>query len=82
VPVHVGGTTVHTGDLLHGDRNGVTTVPLEIASAVARACAEYMAAEQVVLDYLKAGKIEPKGFAAARNECRDRLEALARRVKG
>jgi len=82
VPVHVGGTMVHPGDLLHGDRNGVTTVPVEIASAVARACAEYVAAEQVVLDYLKAGKVEGKGFAAARNECRDRLEALARRVKG
>src|SRR5438874_6843881 len=28
VPVHVGGVTVHPGDLLHGDRNGVTTIPL------------------------------------------------------
>src|SRR5262249_35128921 len=63
VPAHVGGTMVHPGDLLHGDRNGVTTVPLEIASAVAGACAEYVAAEQVVLDYLRAGKVEPKGFA-------------------
>ncbi|MBY0230330.1 MAG: RraA family protein, partial [Gemmataceae bacterium] len=25
VPVHVGGVLVHPGDLLHGDRNGVTT---------------------------------------------------------
>src|SRR5207253_1326298 len=26
VPVHVGGITIHPGDLLHGDRNGVTTI--------------------------------------------------------
>src|SRR5207249_10997028 len=82
VPVHVGGVMVHPGDLLHGDRNGVTTIPVEHASAVAHACAEYVAAEQVVLDYLRSGKVDPKGFTAARNECRDRLEVLERRLKG
>ncbi len=81
VPVRVGGVVVHPGDLLHGDRNGVTTIPNEIASAVAHACADYVAAEAVVLDYLKAGKAEPKGYAAARSECRERIEALARRLK-
>jgi regulator of RNase E activity RraA len=81
VPVHVGGVTVHPGDLLHGDRNGVTTIPNDLASAVAHACAEYVAAEAVVLDYLKSGQRDPKGFAAARNECRDRIEALARKLK-
>ncbi|MCC6418633.1 MAG: RraA family protein [Gemmataceae bacterium] len=81
VPVHVGGVTVHPGDLLHGDRNGVTTIPNEIAPAVADACPELMAAEAVVLDYLKAGRLDPKGYAAARNECQDRIEALARRLR-
>ena len=82
VPVRVGGVTVHPGDLLHGDRNGVTTIPLEVAAAVAAACPEFMAAEAVVLDYLKSGNINPKGYAAARAECRDRIAALARRLKG
>jgi regulator of RNase E activity RraA len=82
VPVHVGGEMVHVGDLLHGDRNGVTTLPTEIASLTAHACAEYMAAEQVVLDYCRSGKVDPKGFKAAREECRDRLAALEKRLKG
>jgi 4-hydroxy-4-methyl-2-oxoglutarate aldolase len=82
VPVHVGGVAIHSGDLLHGDRNGVTTIPIEIASAAAHACAEYMAAEAVVLDYLKAGRIDPKGYAAARNECGDRIAAMGKRVRG
>jgi 4-hydroxy-4-methyl-2-oxoglutarate aldolase len=81
VPVHVGGVTVHPGDLLHGDRNGVTRIPLDIASAVAHACGELMAAEAVVLDYLKTERLDPQGYAKARNECRDRIEALARRLK-
>jgi 4-hydroxy-4-methyl-2-oxoglutarate aldolase len=82
VPVHVGGVMVAPGDLLHGDRNGVTTIPQEVASAVAQACPELAAAENIVLNYLKSGKLDPRGFIAARNECRDRIEALARRLKG
>jgi regulator of RNase E activity RraA len=82
VPVHVGGIVVNPGDLLHGDRNGVTTIPLELAAAVVEACPEYMAAEAVVLDYLKAGRAGAAGYAAARAECRDRLERLGRRLRG
>jgi regulator of RNase E activity RraA len=81
VPVHVGGLTIYPGDLLHGDRNGVTTIPVEIAAEVAEACPEFMAAEAVVLDYLKAGRVDAKGFAAAHKECRERIEALRRRLR-
>jgi 4-hydroxy-4-methyl-2-oxoglutarate aldolase len=82
VPVNVGGLTVYTGDLLHGDRNGVSTIPTEIASAVADACPEFMAAESVILDYLKAGTPTVAGFAAAQKECKERIAALGRRVRG
>ena len=81
VPVHVGGVTVYPGDLLHGDRNGVTTIPHAIASAVAQACPEFMAAEAVVLDYVRGGKVDAKGFAAAHKECRARIVALAEKVR-
>jgi 4-hydroxy-4-methyl-2-oxoglutarate aldolase len=33
-PVKVGGLVVQPGDLVHGDRNGVQTIPLDIASQV------------------------------------------------
>jgi regulator of RNase E activity RraA len=72
---------VQPGDLLHGDRNGVTVIPTEIASAVAHACAEYVAAEAIVLDYLKPGKIDPKGFGAARAACQEQISVLAKRLK-
>jgi regulator of RNase E activity RraA len=80
-PVHVGGVMIHPGDLLHGDRNGVTTIPHAIASEVAHACADLADAEAVVLNYLKAGKVTVKGFAEARAECKHRIDALARRLK-
>ena len=81
IPVHVGGVMVRPGDLVHGDRNGVTLIPNELASAVAHACPEYAAAESVVLDYLKAGKVDPKGFDQARKGCKEKIDALARKLK-
>src|SRR6478752_2836675 len=53
VPVHVGNVMVSPGDLIHGDRNGVTTIPHTIASEVAQACAEFAEAEAIVLGYLR-----------------------------
>jgi len=35
----------------------------------------------VVLNYLKAGRVDAQGFAAAHKECRDRIDALARKLK-
>jgi 4-hydroxy-4-methyl-2-oxoglutarate aldolase len=82
VPVHVGGIGIHPGDLLHSDRNGVTTIPIEIASAVAQACPEFMTAESVVIDYVRGGKVDVAGFAAAHKECKRRIELLAKKVRG
>ena len=81
VPVHVGGIMVHPGDLLHGDRNGVAIIPVEVASETAHACAELVTAEAVILDYLKAGKLDAKGYADARTASKDRIDALARKLK-
>ena len=82
VPVHVGGVTIYSGDLLHGDRNGVTTIPNEVAAAAAHACDEYMAAEGVIFDYLKAGKPTVEGFSKARKECGERISVLEKKLKG
>jgi hypothetical protein len=49
---------------------------------VAHACADYAAAEAIVLDYLRAGKVDAKEYAARRNACKEMIDALARRLKG
>ena len=81
VPVRVGGVWVNPGDLLHGDRNGVTTIPVELAALVAEACPAFMTAEAAILDYLKAGKITPSGYAAARDECKRQIGELGKKLK-
>jgi 4-hydroxy-4-methyl-2-oxoglutarate aldolase len=60
---------------------GVMTIPLEVASEVPDACDELADAEAVVLTYLRAGGVTVKGFAEARNECKRRIDALAKRLK-
>ncbi|MBA2226066.1 MAG: RraA family protein [Thermogemmata sp.] len=80
-PVRVGGVWVHPGDLLHGDRNGVTTIPLELAGWVADACPEFLAAEAVILEYLQAGHVTPAGFAKARDECKRRIHELGKKLR-
>ena len=80
-PVVVGGITIRFGDLLHGDCNGVTTIPIDIASEIPQACAELMAAEDIVLNYCKSGNVTPAGFAEARVACADVVGKIAERVK-
>jgi len=82
VPVVVGGMTIYRGDLLHGDLNGVTTIPAEVASEIPDACKELMRAESVVLDYVKGSDITVKGLAAARTECSNMFEELGKRLRG
>ncbi len=81
VPVRVGGVTVHPGDLIHGDANGVTTIPAEIAAAVARACQAFMEAEAVVIDYARSGSVTLEGYRRARAEMQRRIRELADRLK-
>jgi len=73
--------SIYPGDLLHGDRNGVSTIPNDLASAVADACPPFMEAESVVLDYLKAGKVDVKGFNDRRGECQRLIKELETKIK-
>lgn len=81
VPVTVGGICIYPGDLLHDDLNGVTTIPLEIATEVAGVCDELAAAEKVVLDYVRGKGITPAGFAEARKECMAMMAKTTERVR-
>jgi len=44
--VNIDGMEVHPGDLLHGDENGITVIPAEIADQVAARAREVQAEEQ------------------------------------
>lgn len=81
-PVTVGGMVIYPGDLLHGDLNGITTIPHDIATEVPGVCQEIADAEAIVLGYLKQESVTVAGFNEARRACGDAIEKLGRRLRG
>lgn len=82
LPVRVGGLVVQPGDLLHGDANGVTNIPLEIADEVADVAPDYVAAEEIIMTYVKApGPKDVARFAELRGESQSAVAELQKRVR-
>jgi regulator of RNase E activity RraA len=80
-PVRVGGLAVRMGDLLHGDANGVTSIPLEIATEVAEIAVEFVAAEAHVINYAKlTGLKSVAELATRRAAMSDAVAQLRQRV--
>src|SRR4051794_478458 len=81
LPVRVGGLVVNQGDLLHADANGVTSIPIEIASEVADMGAEFLAGEEIVMSYVKgAGEKSVAKFNELRKEFANIVTGLTKRV--
>jgi 4-hydroxy-4-methyl-2-oxoglutarate aldolase len=51
--VTVGGMEVHPGELLHGDRHGMLTIPKQIASKIPGAALELQQSERKVIDFCR-----------------------------
>jgi regulator of RNase E activity RraA len=54
--VKVGGLEVHPGDLLHGNRHGLLTVPKEIASEIPSVAAKLAQTEQKLIAFCRSGE--------------------------
>ncbi len=80
-PVQVGGITVNADDLLHGDANGVTTLPLDIAADVADACAEFAATEALVINLAQSGSASLPALREAYQEMARQQAELGKRVR-
>jgi len=78
--VHVGGVSIYPDDLLHADRNGVTTLPREIAAELADAAPEFVAAEEIILHELRSGEPTVQRLRAARAESAARVTNLRQRL--
>ena len=50
-PVEIGGLRIQPGDLIHGDRHGVLTVPLGIAADVPAAASNVLAEERELTEF-------------------------------
>jgi len=62
VPVTIDGVRIEPGDLLHGDANGVTVIPREIADQVAKAAAEVRAEEADLMTYIRSADFKVEEY--------------------
>jgi regulator of RNase E activity RraA len=60
--VKVGGLEVHPGDLLHGDRHGLLSVPKNVASEIPAVAAKLQQAEQRVIDFCRSQEFSLDGL--------------------
>ncbi len=60
VPVEVGGLLVKPGDLLHGDKHGVTGIPLEVAAKVPEAAKQVEVFERRIIEACQAPDATPE----------------------
>jgi 4-hydroxy-4-methyl-2-oxoglutarate aldolase len=63
-PVEIGGLKIHPGDLVHGDRHGVHTIPLEIASEIPKVAAGLVAEERDLIELCRAPSFSLEKLAA------------------
>src|SRR5262245_47598078 len=81
LPVRVGSLMVNHGELLHADANGVTDIPIEIASDVAEIAGDFLAAEEIVMRYVKSpGEKSAARYNELRKEFQSSVAALTKRV--
>lgn len=81
LPVRVGGLVVRTGELLHGDENGVTNIPLEIADEMADVADEFVGLEKEVIDYMQgSGEKDRKRGGELLSELSASIRAMKKRL--
>ncbi|MBI5653270.1 MAG: RraA family protein [Chloroflexi bacterium] len=84
IPVHVGGIAIYPDDLLHADRNGITTIPQDIAAELADIGDAYIAAEMIIIDAMRESKSNLKLLRERQAESKaaiDKLRAQVSRVR-
>jgi regulator of RNase E activity RraA len=80
IPVHVGGIAIYPDDLIHGDCNGVTTIPKDIAAEVADIGDAYIAAEMLIIDAMRESKSNLKLLRERQAESKAAMDKLRQQV--
>ncbi len=67
-PVHIGGVTIRSGDLLHGDRHGIVKVPLDLVDALPDAIRAHEEIERRVIAVCRSADFSLEAYTAAWTE--------------
>ncbi len=61
-PVRIGGLTVRTGDLLHGDQHGVLSIPPQIAGQLPQIAARQRREKSAIIDFCRSPEFSIEGL--------------------
>lgn len=61
-PVEIGGLEIRPGDLVHGDRHGVQTIPFSIASDIPAMAAEILREERELKKFCRSSQFSLQGL--------------------
>lgn len=61
-PVTIGGLTIKTGDIIHGDPHGVTRIPVEVAAEIPAAVKKIEEKEQSIIRYCRSSEFSVEGL--------------------
>ena len=67
-PVQIGGVTIRSGDLLHGDRHGIVKVPLDLVEPLPEAIRAHEAVERRVIAVCRSADFSLEAYTAAWTE--------------
>ncbi len=80
VPVRIGGLRINPGDILHGDRDGVASIPSNIIDELADAADEYLSIEGRFIEALSGDVGSPDELIEAEKSFRAEIDELRARV--
>ncbi len=81
IPVNVGGIVVKPGDLLHGDANGVTTIPLAIVGELADIADDFVDAENIIIHAMRGKKPSLKELKEVRAASKAKVAEIVKQIK-
>lgn len=62
-PVEIDGLKISSGDLLHGDRHGVLSIPISIAARIPKEAAKILAEERELIEFCRSSEFSLKGLS-------------------
>ncbi len=72
-PVSIGGLQVKPGDLLHGDRHGVISLPALIAGDIPKIARELLRSERDLIDFCRSAEFSFQGLTEKMHHIADKL---------
>jgi 4-hydroxy-4-methyl-2-oxoglutarate aldolase len=79
--VEIGGLKISSGDLVHGDRHGVQTIPLSIASKVPDKAAEIEREERELMQFCKSSSFSIESLALRLERAASMQDEQAKRAR-